>query len=142
MCGSCHVWSMEIGVEFWHIHWILNLCFHLIFSWKKLWPNFVFWGNLKILKCLNSMLNTSERLALFLDLIFFSWQSKRKQRFKIWQQFQYLTPISTLWMWHDSNISLIFQNFALGKKCCYFTFYFRNLLTLLRKNLVRFLMPW
>ena len=35
MRGSCHIRSVEIGVEYWNCCQILDLCFLLIFRWKK-----------------------------------------------------------------------------------------------------------
>ena len=90
---SWHIWSAEIGVKYWNFQPILSLCFLLIFSWKKMQPNFLFWGNLKLLKCLNSKeikLQSSIRvICIIFDLIFFSWKLKRKQRFQVRRQFQH-----------------------------------------------------
>ena len=44
MSSSCHIWSRQT--------W--NLCFLVIFSWKKLRPNLAFWDTFKLLRCLNS----------------------------------------------------------------------------------------
>lgn len=43
-------------------------------------------------------------------VLFLTWQNtKNEQTFKIWLQFQYLTPISTLQKWHDHK-SIRFEN--------------------------------
>jgi hypothetical protein len=44
LCGSCHIQSVEIGVEYWIFRQILYFCFLLIFIWKK-WVKF--WGTFK-----------------------------------------------------------------------------------------------
>ena len=45
------------------------------------------------------------RRILKLSSNFFQLKIKSKQRFKIWQKFQYSTQISTLRIWHDPRIS-------------------------------------
>ena len=39
MCGSCYIWSLKIVVAYWNFCRLLNLCFLLIFSLKKLQLN-------------------------------------------------------------------------------------------------------
>ena len=57
----------------WNCRRTWNLCFLLIFSWKKLRPNFAFWDTFKLLRCLNSKeikLQSSIRvICILLDLI-------------------------------------------------------------------------
>ena len=51
MCFSCHIRHLTKCPN-WCRTW--NICFHLIFSWKMLKPNFAFWDILMLLRCLNS----------------------------------------------------------------------------------------
>ena len=51
MCFSCHIRRLTKCPN-WCRTW--NICFHLIFSWKMLKPNFAFWDILMLLRCLNS----------------------------------------------------------------------------------------
>ena len=76
----------------WNCRQTWNLCFLLIFSWKKLGLNFAFWDTFKLLKCLNSKeikLQSSIRVICtsFRSDFFFSWKLKRKQRFNIQHQY-------------------------------------------------------
>ena len=53
--GSCYIRSIEIGVQYWNFHRILNFYLLLIFSWKKiLRSNFAFWETFKLLRSLDS----------------------------------------------------------------------------------------
>ena len=100
MRGSCHIQSVEIGVEF------SIIIFFLIFSFKKIrskrsknhsyWALklYLFW--VKAWRCPKKQ----NLVAGFLQL-----KKNKKQRFKIWQKFRCSTPISTLWIWHDPLIT-------------------------------------
>ena len=104
-------------VVYWIFCWILN--FESLFSFdfqlkKKLPPNVAFCGTFKLLRCLNSK---EIKLQSWIRVIctsfrydfFFSWKLKRKQRLNIWRQFQYSASISTLLIWHDHRIRIVFD---------------------------------
>ena len=91
----------------WNWRWILKFSsnFESLFSFnfqlkKKLRLNFAFWGTFKLLRCINSkkikLQSSITVICTSFRSDFFQRKIKRKQRFKIWQNFQYSTPISTL----------------------------------------------
>ena len=108
MCRYCHIRSVEIGVEYWIFCQILNLCFlpsklSRYLKLKRDTASKLIESDLKTFELLSWARPTRKAWKSFqwfvflLDLIFFSWKLKRKQRFEIQQQqFQYATPISTL----------------------------------------------
>ena len=102
MCFSCHIRHLTKCPN-WCRTW--NICFHLIFSWKMLKPNFAFWDILMLLRCLNSKeikLQSSIRvICIIFDLIFFSWKLKIKQIFQVRQQFQCFFKRR---IWHEEHI--------------------------------------
>ena len=105
----------------WNWHRILKFLtnfeslFSLNFQLKKnLQQNFKIWDTFKLLRCLNSK---EIKLQSWIRVIctsfrydfFFSWKLKRKQRLNIWRQFQYSASISTLLIWHDHRIRIVFD---------------------------------
>ena len=102
MCFSCHIRHLTKCPN-WCRTW--NICFHLIFSWKMLKPNFAFWDILMLLRCLNSKeikLQSSIRvICIIFDLIFFSWKLKIKQIFQVRRLFQRFVKRR---IWHEEHI--------------------------------------
>ena len=102
MRDSCHIRHLTKCPN-WCRTW--NICFHLIFSWKMLKPNFAFWDILMLLRCLNSKeikLQSSIRvICIIFDLIFFSWKLKIKQIFQVRRLFQRFVKRR---IWHELHI--------------------------------------
>ena len=110
VCFSCHIRRLTKCPN-WCRTW--NICFHLIFSWKMLKPNFAFWDILMLLRCLNSKeikLQSSIRvICIIFDLIFFSWKLKIKHMFQVRRLFQRFVKRR---IWHELHTSLRFWNQA------------------------------
>ena len=112
MLSSCHIQSVEIDVEYWNFCWILNLCFLLIFSWKKWDQIFHFVAPSSYLRCLNSkeikvqcsirVIGTSFRSD------FFQLKIRKKTKIENSTTISISTSISTLLIWHDPRIRIVF----------------------------------
>ena len=104
MCFSCHIRHLTKCPN-WCRTW--NICFHLIFSWKMLKPNFAFWDILMLLRCLNSkeikLQSSINVICIIFDLIFFQLKIKRKQIFQVRHQFGHFVKCR---IWHELRIWL------------------------------------
>ena len=93
--------------ECWNCYLTWNLCFLLIFSWKKLRPNFAFWNTFKLLRCLNSKeMKLQSSIKVICTL--FSWNLKEHKDSKFNDDFNTSTMRWTRqkWKWTNKKGSL------------------------------------
>ena len=97
MSGSCHMQSVENFRRTW------NLCFLLIFSWKKAATQIY---NFKLLRYLNSKeikrSGSIRVICILFDLIFFQLKIKRKHIFQVRHQFGHFVKCR---IWHEKHIT-------------------------------------